>query len=190
MDLKHFMPPERFEKDDFIIRSYLPGDGPLLSEAVNNSYEHLQTFMIWAKPEQSVAESEQLVRGFRANYLKNEDFVLGIFSTDEQLLLGGAGFHLREGGLQNRSAEIGIWIRASAAHQGLGTQVVQALVEWGFSAWPWERLAWRCDGRNTASRRIAEKAGLQFEGTLRAYRRLKDGTRAEMHCFSILRSES
>ena len=189
MDLTHFIAPERFEKPEFIIRSYQPGDGPLLSDAVNDSYEHLKTFMVWAKPEQSVAESEQLVRRFRADYLVNKDFVLGIFGPDERKLLGGAGFHLREGGLQNRSAEIGIWICSAAAHQGLGTQVARALLEWGFSAWPWERLAWRCDGRNTASRRVAEKGGFQFEGTLRAYHRLKDGDRTDTHCFAALRNK-
>ncbi len=189
MDLTHFIAPARFEKPEFTIRSYLPGDGPLLNEAVNDSYEHLKTFMVWAKPEQSVAESEQLVRRFRADYLVNKDFVLGIFSPNKQQLLGGTGFHPREGGLQNRSAEIGIWIHSVAAHQGLGTQVARALLEWGFNAWPWERLAWRCDGRNAASRRVAEKVGFQFEGTLRAYHRLENGDRADMHCFSILRDD-
>ncbi|MGC9400593.1 MAG: GNAT family N-acetyltransferase [Anaerolineae bacterium] len=188
MDLEPFFAPERWETDAFVVRTYLPGDGELLSEAANASYEHLKTFMEWAKPHQTVEESESLVRKFRANYLIGEDFVLGIFTPDESRLLGGSGFHLREGhGLTNRSAEIGMWIRGDAAGQGLGTRVLRALLTWGFTRWPWERLAWRCDGRNHASRRVAEKAGMQREGVLRAHLRLDDGTRRDTYCYAILK---
>ncbi|MBN1260843.1 MAG: GNAT family N-acetyltransferase [Anaerolineae bacterium] len=180
--------PEKYIAGEFVIRSYFPGDGVLLSEAVNGSYDHLKAFMPWAKPYQSVEESEHLVRHFRGNYLLETDFVLGIFDGEERRLLGGSGFHLREGGLDNCSAEIGMWIRADAAGNGLGTRVLTALLAWGFTEWPWERLAWRCDGRNLASRRIAEKAGLALEGVLRGHCRLKDGTRWDTFCYAILKS--
>ncbi len=189
MAFEHFIAPERLETEEFVVRCYRLGDGLLLSEALNASYEHLHTFMEWAKPHQPAEESEQLVRQFRAKYLTNEDFVLGIFSPAEDRLLGGSGFHPREwDGLPNRSAEIGMWIRGDAARQGLGTAVLCALLAWGFEAWPWERLAWRCDGRNVASQRTAEKAGMQQEGVLRAHRRLKDGSRRDTYCYVALKA--
>lgn len=189
MDLENFIPPERWSTDGFVIRSYYPGDGALLAEAVNSSYEHLKTFMLWAKPHQSVEASERVVRRARARYLQNEDFMLAIFNPNESRLVGGSGLHLREGPLKNRSAEIGMWIRADAAGQGLGTSVLLALSEWAFTQWPFERLAWRCDGRNVASQRTAEKVGFQREGILRAYRRLESGARADMYCYALLRDE-
>ncbi len=184
-----FLPPDKFITDSFIIRSYVPGDGACLAEATNASYEHLKTFMPWAQPHQTDEDAENLVRSFRARYLLKEDFILGVFSLDETLQLGGTGFHLREGGLDNHSAEIGMWIRASHAGQGLGTAVLRAMLEWGFSMWPWERLVWRCDSRNVASQRIAEKAGLFQEGVLRAHRRLSDGTRQDTLCYAMLKTE-
>lgn len=183
----HFFAPERWTEAEFLIRSYLPGDGPLVAEALNNSYAHLRTFMPWAKPQTTEAEAERTARRFRARYLRNEEFVLGVFAVDARRLLGGTGFHLREGGLDNRSAEIGMWIRADAAGQGLGTRALCAMLTWGFRAWPWERLAWRCSARNLASRRTAEKAGMQQEGRLRAHRRLPDGTRDDTLCFAALK---
>ncbi|HQF00404.1 MAG TPA: GNAT family protein, partial [Anaerolineae bacterium] len=143
----------------------------------------------WAKPHQSVEESEITVRRFRARYLLNDDFVLGIFSPDERRLLGGSGFHLREGGLPQRAAEIGMWIRADAAGKGLGTAVLRALLTWGFTEWPWERLAWRCDGRNLASRRTAEKAGLTHEGVLRQHLLLADGSRRDTYLYAMLKAD-
>lgn len=164
-----FFAPERFVTPHFILRSYLPGDGEKLSEAVNSSYEHLTVFMPWAKVHQSVEESETLVRSFRAKYLMNEDFVIGIFAPDESQLLGGCGYHLREGPLETGNAEIGMWIRAGEAGKGLGTAVLKALLEWGFTEWRWSRLAWKCDVNNLASRRTAEKAGFHLDGTLRQH---------------------
>ena len=189
MGTESYIAPERWVTLDFVVRCYHPGDGVLLSDAVNASYEHLTTFMPWAKPYQSVEESEAIVRRFRGRYLLNEDFVLGIFSADERRLLGGSGFHLREGGLSQRSAEIGMWIRAEVAGKGLGTAVLKALLTWGFTEWPWERLAWRCDGRNLASRRTAEKAGLVHEGILRQHLLMPDGSRRDTVLFAMLKAE-
>ncbi|MDQ4075526.1 MAG: GNAT family N-acetyltransferase [Chloroflexota bacterium] len=167
----------------------MPGDGRLLSDAVNSSYEHLATFMPWARPYQSEEESEKLVCTFRARYLLAEDFTFGIFSRDGRQLLGGSGFHLRQGSLKHRAAEIGMWIRASQAGKGLGTAALRALLDWGFTQWPWERLVWRASARNLASQRVAEKVGLVREGVQRGYHRLEDGSRDDLVNYSILRHE-
>lgn len=187
MNFDRFVPPEMVKTDDYIVRSYLPGDGERLAEALDASYEHLAPWMPWAKPHTAVGEAERTARFFRARYLTNQEFVLAIFDSDRSRCLGGSGFHLREGPLDNRSAEIGMWIHASYAGQGLGTQVLCTILDWGFSAWPWERLSWRCSAQNLASRRTAEKAGMILEGTLRAQRRLDDGSREDTLVFSALR---
>jgi hypothetical protein len=107
--VSYLVAPERFEADGIVLRSYDVGDGVLLADAVNESYEHLRPWMPWAAPYQSVEDSEQLVRQFRGRYLLAEDFVIGIFSRDEQRLLGGTGFHLREGPIASGCAEIGMF---------------------------------------------------------------------------------
>src|SRR5262245_55464641 len=117
--MTYLFAPERHVGDGFILRSYEVGDGALLSEALNESYEHLRPWMAWASSYEPVEDAEKLVRQFRARYLLAEDFVIGIFSADEMRLLGGGGFHLREGPLSTESAEMGMFIRASEAGQGL-----------------------------------------------------------------------
>ena len=187
MNVDHFIPPEIVETEAYTVRSYRPGDGELLSQALNASYEHLAPWMPWAKSHTSTAEAERTARIFRARYLTNQEFVLAILDSDQAQWLGSSGFHLREGPIQNRAAEIGMWIHASYAGQGLGTRMLCTILEWGFSAWPWERLSWRCSARNLASRRTAEKAGMVLEGTLRGRHRLDDGTREDDLAFSALR---
>ena len=189
MNTEPFFAPDRYVTGEFTVRSYELGDGPLLAEAVNASYDHLKRFMVWAKPHTAETEAEQTVRRFRGEYLLSTNFTLGIFAPDDKRLLGGSGFHLREGELSNCAAEIGMWIRADAAHQGLGPRVLRAILTWGFSAWPWERLTWRCNEENVASRRTAEKAGMHLEGRFRANVRLPDGTRETTLAFAALKDE-
>jgi RimJ/RimL family protein N-acetyltransferase len=185
----HFVAPERHVADGFLLRSYHVGDGQRLSEAVNSSYEHLKTFMAWAVPHQSVAKCEQLAREFRGRWLLATDYAIGIWQLDESRLLGGSGYHLREGPLELGNAEIGMWIRADVAGRGLGTAALGALLRWGFSDWPWQRLSWRCSGANEASQRVAAKAGLLREGVLRSHAVDPGGSRRDTVCYAALRAE-
>src|SRR5262249_34415014 len=93
-DLTDFSPPPRLAAADFVIRCYLPGDGPRVAEAVTASYDHLKTYMPWARPRQGVRTSARLVTGFRRRYLAGEDFILGIFEPEGGRMLGGTGYHL------------------------------------------------------------------------------------------------
>ncbi|HKO92939.1 MAG TPA: GNAT family protein [Polyangiaceae bacterium] len=185
----YLIPPERYAQPQFVLRCRRPGDGAAVSEAINASYEHLKTFMAWAKPEQSVERSEQLSREFHAKWLQATDFPLAIWDQQEARILGGCGYHLREGPLELGNAEIGMWIRADAAGAGLGTAALGALLRWGFSEWPWLRLSWRCSSANLASQRVAEKAGLQREGVLRSHAIDPGGLRRDTICYAILRDE-
>lgn len=182
-----FLAPLDYSAGDLRIRAYRPGDGPALQRAVVNSYEHLRPWMAWAKAEQSIAESELLCRRFAGRYLLQEEFTLGLWMGDE--LVGGTGFHLRHGAIESGNAEIGMWISAAYAGHGLGTRALTALLQWGFSAWPWQRLIWRCDTRNLASARVAEKNGLAHEATFRSDAIAGDGNRRDTHLYAILRKE-
>jgi RimJ/RimL family protein N-acetyltransferase len=187
--MEHFFAPERHEAGGFVLRSYDVGDGPQISAALSESYEHLRPWMPWAVPQQSIEASEASARRFRARYLLSEDFVIGVFAADTHELLGGTGFHLREGPVSSGCAEIGMYVRKSVAGQGLGTRVLESMLDWGFSSWPWQRLAWRCDQRNVASVRVAQKAGLQLEGVLRGQAAEVGEGRRDTACFALTKAD-
>lgn len=182
-----FLAPLSYPDDDFVIRAYQPGDGAALQRSVVPSYPHLQPWMIWAKAEQSVEESEATVRRFAGQYALGQNYVLGIWQGDE--LVGGTGYHVGASSLSNGVAEVGMWISADRAHAGLGTRVLAALVTWGFTTWPWRRLVWRCDTRNLASARVALKNGFVHEGTLRSAMLATDGSYCSVHIYGLLRDE-
>jgi RimJ/RimL family protein N-acetyltransferase len=181
-----FIAPLRYDAGEFQIGAYRLGDGGALAEAVNASYEHLRTWMPWAKPDETAELAELNVRRFIGRYFLNEDFTMGIFDGDR--VIGGTGFHLRVGPPGSRNAEIGMWIHGDLAGTGLGTRVLRAILTWGFDEWGWERLVWRCATDNVPSRRVAEKAGMTLEGIARqdvSYQ----GKRFDTCVFSMLRSD-
>lgn len=187
--MEYLVAPDRFETESLVLRSFQPGDGAMLFEAIDASRKHHAAWMPWPGEYQGPENGERRARITRGRYLLAEDFGLAILAPDESEIWGGSGFHLREGGLRHRAAEMGMWIRASKAGQGLGTLALRALVEWGFTEWPWLRLSWHRDGRNVASQRVAEKAGLRAEGILRSHFTALDGQRRDTLCFALLKED-
>lgn len=163
---EHFVAPLSHEVDELTLRPWRPGDGAVLAEVANASFAHLAPWMAWADGEDDPAAAEVRVREFAGKYLARDEFLLSIWQDDQ--LVGGTGFHPRWGPLAHGIAEVGMWIAASHANQGLGTRVLAALSDWGFSdAWGWHQLLWLCDRENVASARVAEKAGYRLEGEIR-----------------------
>jgi RimJ/RimL family protein N-acetyltransferase len=63
------------------------------------------------------------------------------------------------------------------------------LFEHAFEVLGLQRVALRCDHRNTRSHRAILRLGATFEGTLRRFRPAADGTIADIDYFSVLREE-
>jgi RimJ/RimL family protein N-acetyltransferase len=184
-----FFPEEGLALPRAHVRCYRPGDGEALAEATNCSYEALRDSMPWARPHQSAAEAEVTVRRFRGRWLLGEDFALGIFDPTSGLLLGSTGYHLRHGPRQTGIAETGMWVRGDRHGQGLGTEVLEGLLRWGFQTWGWRRIVWTCAASNERSRRTAARVGMQLEGVTRRDLRLPSGALDDTMCFGALADE-
>ena len=159
------VPPYRIETERLVLRCWDPRDAPLLKDAIDSSLEHLRPWMPWAREEPKPLEATvELLRRFRGVFDLGQDFPYAIFSPDEQEVLGGTGFHTRVG---EGAFEIGYWIRAGRAGQGLTTEAVGALTRAAMMLDGIDRLEIHVDPENAASRRIPEKLGYTEEATLR-----------------------
>jgi RimJ/RimL family protein N-acetyltransferase len=168
-------PPYRIVTERLVIRCWNPADAPLAKEAVDSSREHLRRWMPWAdQPPTPVDEHAALLRRFRARFDLDEDYVYGIFAADEPEVVGGTGLHTRAG---DSAYEIGYWIRASRANQGLATEATAALTRVAFELCGADRVELHIEAGNAASLRIPAKLGYREEATLR--RRI-GGTRDEV----------
>lgn len=63
--------------------------------------------------------------------------------------------------------DVGFWALPGARGQGVTSSALAVVCRWGFAVLAAQRIEWRAQVGNAASRRVAEKAGFSFEGTTR-----------------------
>ena len=180
-------PPYRIVTERTVVRCWEPRDAAGLKEAIDASLDHLLPWMAWARSEpQPLSEKVALLRRFRGQFDLGHDFVYGIFAADESEVVGGTGLHTRSG---EDAFEIGYWIRAGRAGQGLATETTAALTRVAFELCGADRVDIRVDPENAASLPIPRKLGFVEEGTLR--RRLPphdDGVPRDVTLFALFRA--
>jgi RimJ/RimL family protein N-acetyltransferase len=180
--------PYRIETERLVLRCYDPDDAPLLKDAVDRSLEHLRPWMPWTPdaPEPLDDVYERL-REFRAQYDRNENWIMGVFAPDDSRCLGGTGLHPRqgEGGL-----EIGYWVAADAIGNGYATELSAVLTRVGFERHGVDRIEIRIDPANEISEKVPRKLGFAKEATLRRRLPTKNGSDLrDVHVWTMFRDE-
>ncbi|MDD5265165.1 MAG: GNAT family protein [Candidatus Bipolaricaulis sp.] len=179
--------PYRVETSRLVLRCWEPRDAALLKEAIDANLEHLRPWMPWAmeEPQPLEAKAERL-RTFRGEFDLDKNYVFGILSRDERLVLGSSGLHPRGG---EGSLEIGYWVRSSHARQGLGAEAAAALAKVAFKLANVDRVEIHCHPANAASAAIPRKLGFTHEATRRQVSRDSAGVPCDSMIWTLLASE-
>ncbi len=158
-------PAYRIVTPQLVIRCYTPADAVMLQNAISESLEHLLPWMPWAanEPEDLQVRVEHL-RQFRAQFDLDQNFVYGIFNSQENRLLGSTGLHPRIG---PNALEIGYWIHKDFVNHGYATEASAALTKVAFKLQHVGRLEIHCAVENIASAAVPRKLGYYHEATLR-----------------------
>ncbi len=88
-----------------------------------------------------------------------------ITDTHTDRLLGTVG--LKKTDWQALVSEVGYWVAPWARGTGVATEATRALGQWLLTDQQFQRMELKAATENTASQRVALKAGLHHEGTLR-----------------------
>jgi RimJ/RimL family protein N-acetyltransferase len=107
----------------------------------------------------------------RKNAFAGSTSFLNISNADDRLEIGGT------------------WYGKEFQRTGLNRNCKYLLLEYAFDHLNAERVEFKTDERNLASRKAIEKIGGQFEGILRRHTLMYDGFRRNTVCYSILKSE-
>ena len=83
------------------------------------------------------------------------------------------------------AALISYWLLPDARGRGLATRAVRMLTQWAFDVLGTARIELWLERGNDASRRVADRSGFTYEGTLRSAG-LRDGRRFDKQVFSLL----
>ncbi|MEW9677873.1 GNAT family N-acetyltransferase [Lentibacillus sp. L22] len=157
--------PEQFETERLLLRAPRIGDGAVVNEAIRESYESLHKWMKWADHIPEIEETEANARKHRANFLLRDSFAFYMLDKSSGEFIGTCS--LVKVDWQVRLFEIGYWIRESASGQGYMSEAVDGLTQFAFRNIQANRIEIRCDTRNVASCRVAERCGYHLEAILK-----------------------
>jgi RimJ/RimL family protein N-acetyltransferase len=91
---------------------------------------------------------------------------------------------------KNKVLHIGAtWIGQEFQGTGLNDAMKDLMLSYAFEDMAFEKVEFRIDERNTASRKAVEKLGAQLEGILRRNLYLRDGYKRNTCCYGLLREE-
>lgn len=126
------------------------------------------------------------------------DYISAMISADEKetfafaitldgKVIGSIGI-FRQGNIHRQTAELGYYIAEEYWGRGIMTEAVKQICRYVFDKSDIIRIYAEPFAYNTASCRVLEKAGFQYEGTLRN-NAVKNGEMIDMKMYSLLRTE-
>jgi RimJ/RimL family protein N-acetyltransferase len=176
--------PDAFETQRLLIRAPRPGDGLELNTAIRETFEDLKPWMAWATAIPSVQENEARLREAAAEFAKRTNLWLLAFHKDSGKLALSSGLHDIDWAVPR--FETGYWCRSGFQGQGYVSEAVRGITVFCFELLQAKRLSIRCDARNERSRRVAERAGFRYEGTLRNAELATDGSLRDTMWYSLI----
>ncbi|MBQ0079163.1 MAG: GNAT family N-acetyltransferase [Eubacterium sp.] len=135
-------------------------------------------------PHRSVQESRTIIDTV---YLSRIDWA--IIDKESGKAVGNIGFDDDVIRQNVNSRELGYSLSADYWGRGLTTEAVILVTEYAFTTLGVDTVTMRISPDNTASRRVAEKAGFVYEGILRNSYRQYNNSIVDMACYSMLESD-
>jgi len=164
---------------DLVLRPWTEDDVPALAVACNDP-----EIAYWI-PTIPSPYTEEDARAFVGGEVRpGESYSLAM--TLRGRVSGGIGMGVNARDYRGR---VGYWVASSARGRGVGTRALRLLSRYALDELGLQRLELFTDPENGASQRVAEKAGFQREGIMRAHLRHPDGRVRDSVMFSLLPGE-
>lgn len=163
--------PVRLSTPRLLLRCWSPGDAASLLPVLEANVAHLQDWI--PRHVASPAPLEAITRrlaDFAAAFEENREWRYGLFSPDEDTVLGEVSLFPRaaSGRVPLPDAdrlEIGYWLRSDATGRGYVTEAAHAMVGLA-TAIPGARcVEIRCDARNIPSAAVPRRLGFHLAET-------------------------
>ena len=165
----------KIETDRLILRPFTENDAADMFEYSKNPNVGLNAG--W-KPHTDIEESKRII-----NHFTEDKDVLAIVYNDK--VIGSVGLHNNRG----RRTELGYVLSEDYWHMGLMTECVKSVLDAAFTFMNLDIVMVMHFDFNNRSRRVIEKCGFKYEGTLRRAWTAFDGQVYDELCYSMLREE-
>ena len=161
--------PSEFETPRLRLRVPRAGDGQEIYHAVQASRETLDLWLSWPERISTPELAETEMRRAVANFILRSHMLYLMVAKENAALVGVGMIHHLDWEIP--SCELGYWLHTGETGKGYMVEAVTALTQFCFNHLLMERIEIRCDPRNIASAKVAQKAGYTRMGILRnAYR--------------------
>lgn len=132
--------------------------------AVDRSRSDIQQWEDWPEAIRSEEDAHALLQRLESDWTSGRTFSCGIF-TEGKAVIGGVT-------VSNvlwdcRCADLGYWVEPAHRGKGISAWAARHLVDFCFRVLKLQRLALVIRVDNTASQRVAQKLGAEFEGVAR-----------------------
>ena len=176
---------KEIETERLLLRQFREGDA---EEMYQNwaSDEEVTKFLTWpSHKDLKITEGILEVWITKNREPENYQWAITLRSTGEVI----GSFSLMNIDNHNESCEVGYCIGRKWWNQGLMTEALQAVIQFGFTEVGFFRIAARHDIFNTAPGCVMKKCGMQYEGTLRKVLKNSRGALVDCRYYSILKEE-
>jgi ribosomal-protein-serine acetyltransferase len=151
--------------------------------ALIESYADHKEFLPWALPNPSIEETRRIMEEAARNFANVEtELRFIIIKKPKNRVVGCVGLHIRDPSIG--LFEIGYWTRTSQNGRGYCTRAVALVERYAITELNAKRLEIKTAMSNTASARVAVKAGYTLESTTPGDRPLPSGKIDGTYVFS------
>lgn len=166
---------------ELLLRPWRPDDAPGVLAALTDP-----STALW-NPQQ-VTNQEQAAEWIRrrADWNSGSRISLAVADPADRTLLGGVALNQ----IHDGNAAIGYWTAPAVRGRGVASRAVQVLTDWAVKERGLHRIELCHAVANTASCRVAVRAGYRLEGTLREAFRYGDGQRYDEHIHARLATDT
>lgn len=166
-----------------VLRPFCDADASALYEAVRESIAEVSPWLPWCHQNYVIEETREFLASRELASQGGEWYSFGIFETDSGRFLGGVGINFIN--RVHQMANLGYWVRTSAAGRGVATAAARLAARFAFEQLGLQRIEIVAAVANVPSQRVAEKAGARREGVLRN-RLLINGESLDAVLFSLV----
>lgn len=164
---------ERITGDRLLLREFTADDWPAMHAWA--SWPEVCRFQPWGP--NTPAETRAFLRTVldAAVAAPRTDYTLAVLLADGATPIGSGSLLVRSSAF--RTGEIAYSLHPDAWGRGLGTELAELLLRFGFERCGLHRIYATCDPRNVASASVLRKVGMTYEGRLRHTMLIRDGWR-------------
>lgn len=153
--------PDTLDGDRLVLRRWDGTHVDALVDATITSLDQLRPWMDWAQEAPTTASARSVIEQSRRRFDAGGDFEYFTFELGTGQLVGAAALHLR----RPDTGEVGYWVRSDRHRRGYATEATVVLTRAAFAHLPTVTgVEIRMDQANTASARVAAKAGFRLRG--------------------------